>query len=180
MAPIGQTTRPTPVKVRQATYNSLESLNAVIGSRIVDLFAGTGALSIEGLSRGAISAVLCEPDRAARISISTNLAATGFLAHAKVSPLVAHAWLTTAAPESCDLVFADPPYRYGEWPELLALVAPILTPHGLLVAESDRDLEIGDVWEVVRCKRYGTTVVTILGLAEFHDRSTMTAEGDQP
>ena len=180
MAPDGQTTRPTPVKVRQATYNSLESLAAVQGARIADLFAGTGALAIEGLSRGAASAILCEPDRAARTSISINLAATGYLTHAKVSPLTAHAWLATAPPQSIDLAFADPPYRYGEWPELLALIAPIMTPAGLLVAESDRDLEIGSEWEVVRCKRYGTTVVTILGLTDSLDRLTDITEGDQP
>ena len=180
MAPDGQNTRPTPVKVRQATYNSLESLDAVQGARIADLFAGTGALAIEGLSRGAASAILCEPDRAARNSISANLTATGYLTHAKVSPLTAHAWLATAAPQSIDLVFADPPYRYGEWVELLALIAPIVSPAGLLVAESDRDLDIGNEWEVVRCKQYGTTVVTILGLADLFDRLTNITGGDQP
>ena len=97
-----------------------------------------------------------------------------------MSPLTAHAWLATAAPQSIDLVFADPPYRYGEWVELLALIAPIVSPAGLLVAESDRDLDIGNEWEVVRCKQYGTTVVTILVLADLFDRLTNITGGDQP
>ena len=55
-----------------------------------------------------------------------------------------------------------------------------LSPAGLLVVESDRDLDIGNEWEVVRCKQYGTTVVTILGLADLFDRLTNITGGDQP
>ncbi len=179
-APQGQVTRPTPVKVRQAVFNSLESLDGVAGAAIADLFAGTGALAIEGLSRGAASAVLCETDRAARTCIEKNLAQTAFSTIAKVSPLSAQAWLATALPGSVDLVIADPPYRFADWSELLELVAPVLTADGLLVAESDRELDITNQWEVVRCKHYGTTVVTILGVTASQDLHPDFAKGDQP
>ena len=162
VAPPGQTTRPTPAKVRQAAFNSLESLDAVVDARIVDLFAGTGALAIEALSRGAASAVLCEPDRQARLCIERNLTTTGMSDRARVVPTPAEAWLATAPDRSIDLAVADPPYRYDRWAELLGAIAPVLADNALVVIESDREVEVGTSWDVLRTKSYGTTVVTII------------------
>ena len=76
--PPGSTTRPTADRVRQAIFNALDSLDAVEDAAVLDPFAGSGALAIEALSRGAASATLCETSAAARQVIEANLAATGF------------------------------------------------------------------------------------------------------
>ena len=72
-APAGVVTRPTPSRVREAVFNSLYSLGAVEGARVLDLFAGTGALGIEALSRGAAEATFVEHDRAVASLLRRNL-----------------------------------------------------------------------------------------------------------
>ena len=159
MAPAGSTTRPTTDRVREATFNALTSLGAIDGARVLDLFAGSGALGIEALSRGAEHATFVDHDRAARTAVSANLATCGFDDRARV---VASAWdrfLTdaTRAGDRFDLVLLDPPYGFEPWAELLAAL-----PADLVVAESGREVEAPEGWEVLRSKRYGRTHVTIL------------------
>ena len=79
VAPEGSKTRPTLDRVRESMFNSLGSLDAVDGARVLDLFAGSGALGIEALSRGATSCVFVDHGRDARNAISVNLETTGFL-----------------------------------------------------------------------------------------------------
>ena len=76
-APPGAVTRPTPDRVREAVFNSLHSLGVLPGCRVLDLYAGTGAMGIEALSRGAASAVFVERDPGALAALRANLAATG-------------------------------------------------------------------------------------------------------
>src|SRR5690348_13221449 len=76
-APKGTTIRPTSDRVRESIFNSLQSMDAIEGAAVADLFAGTGALGIEALSRGAASAIFVDEDRAAAALIRDNLAATG-------------------------------------------------------------------------------------------------------
>ena len=156
VAPKGDTTRPTSDFVREAIFNSLGSVPDLDldGSTVLDLFAGTGALGIEALSRGASHATFVESDRHAIAAIRTNLDNTGFTDKATVRAMDATR-PTTDLP-AVDLAFADPPYAFAGWPALLTSVDA-----RLVVLESDRELELPDGWRVLRQKRYGTTVVAL-------------------
>ncbi|MGI8662014.1 MAG: 16S rRNA (guanine(966)-N(2))-methyltransferase RsmD [Acidimicrobiales bacterium] len=155
VAPPGADTRPTSDRVREATFNALGSLHAIDDANVLDLFAGSGAMGIEALSRGAAHATFVERDRGARDAIERNLAATGFAAQAAIVAADAVAWAVGQC-GAFDLAICDPPYTFARWIELLgALAVP------LAVLESGHEVDPGEGWEVVRVKRYGTTVVTI-------------------
>lgn len=160
-APVGSKVRPTADRVREAMFNSLGSLDAVADAQVLDLFAGSGALSIEALSRGADHATLIETTRAAREVIDANLATVGLVDRATVVAGTAEAFLgrTTG---TFDLILCDPPYAYGGWLTLWDLLYGVSGPGGVLVVESDREPVPVGGWEVVRSRRYGGTVVTVL------------------
>jgi 16S rRNA (guanine966-N2)-methyltransferase len=157
-APPGRDVRPTTDRVREAVFNALGSLDVIEGAEVLDLFAGTGALGIEALSRGARRCLFVERDRIARSVIGRNLAATGLAGAAEIIAGPAERFVAQAATagRSFDLALLDPPYTYGDWPALLARL-----PASVVVIESDRDLEPGSRWRVVRRKRYGTTLVVV-------------------
>jgi 16S rRNA (guanine966-N2)-methyltransferase len=155
-APAGDQVRPTPDRVREATFNALNSLDAIDEARVLDLFAGSGALGIEALSRGARSCTFCDTSAAALASVRSNLEHTGFTDSATVVRVDAATHLA-ATPGEYDLVLADPPYSFDGWTELLEAVdAP------LVVMESGDEPAIPSGWNLVRKRRYGTTVVTIV------------------
>lgn len=155
MTPSGRETRPTSDRVREAVFNALGSLDALVGATVVDLFAGSGALGIEALSRGAAHVTFVEPDRAARAAVTTNLAATGVQRRAEVVAGTAEGWLERHgdAPPF-DLALLDPPYAFDGWDDLL-----VRLPAQLVVIESDRFVRPPAPWVVVRERRYGTTFV---------------------
>jgi 16S rRNA (guanine966-N2)-methyltransferase len=156
VAPAGGGTRPTTDRVREAMFNALYSLDdAVPGATVLDLYAGTGALGIEALSRGAASVTFVERDRAALAALEKNLAATGTGDRARVVRADALEWLPRATPH--DLALCDPPYGFGEWERLLGHL-----PVPLAVLESDRPVEPVAGWDVIRSRRYGATVMTIV------------------
>lgn len=160
-APAGTTTRPTSDRVREAMFNALVSIDAVSGARVLDAFAGSGALGIEAASRGAASVTFAETDAGARAVITANLAATG-LAHLGRVVGVDGGRLVADGP--WDLVLADPPYAYEGWPDLLERAVAGLAPEGVLVIESDREIDLGADLHVMRVRRYGGTVVTFASL----------------
>ena len=145
--------------MREAIFNALQSVIDMESARVVDLFAGTGALGIEALSRGASSCTFVERDRAAVACIRSNLEATG-LAGGTVVQTDVLTWVRSERP-AVDAVFADPPYAFGQWTALASLQT------SLLVAESDREIDLGDRWRVLRSKRYGGTVVTLFEPQEY-------------
>jgi 16S rRNA (guanine966-N2)-methyltransferase len=155
VTPEGRDTRPTGDRVRQAVFNSLTSIDAVAGAVVLDLYAGSGALGIEALSRGAAHATFVERSSPALAAIRSNLAVTGFDRQATVIQADALSWLPPGG--SVDLALVDPPYAFGEWPSLLDRVGA-----GIVVAESDREIVAPTGWVSRRVKRYGTTVVTFL------------------
>ena len=157
VTPAGADTRPTSDRVREATFNALGSLDAVDGATVLDLFAGSGAMGIEALSRGATHATFVERDAAARHAISQNLDTTGFAPQATIVGTEAVAFVAAAPHERYDLVICDPPYAFNGWDALLRVL-----PASIAVLESDREVPVAGAWEVVRAKRYGTTVVTII------------------
>lgn len=153
-------------------------LGGVEAASVLDLFAGTGALGIEALSRGAQSAVFVERDADAAKVLSANLAALGIpqrsVAVRRVDVLAA---LRDASgrEETYDLVFIDPPYgraqpapstsgapiadRWG--PRLSAMLPSLLSPGARVVVESDRRAPIGLDVALERSRRYGDTLITI-------------------
>jgi 16S rRNA (guanine966-N2)-methyltransferase len=153
--PRGQLTRPTSELVRGAVFNSLEARGVLAGAVFADLFAGSGALGIEALSRGAARATFVEHDRRAAQVITRNLADLGLTDRARVEVVAVERW----EPDDVDVVLADPPYGWDGWDELLGTLRA--WPGVLVVAEADRAVE-ADGWEVVALKRHGGTVVSLL------------------
>ena len=169
VTPDGSDTRPTSDRVREAIFNSLFSLDAIEGARVLDAFAGSGALGIEALSRGALHATFVETGRDALAVLRENLETLQLGAQGRVAPgdALAHLERIAAEGEVYDLVLLDPPYGFDQWDELLAAV-----PVGArVVIESDREVVVPDSWEVHRRKRYGGTVVML---------ATASAQGETP
>jgi len=157
LAPPGPSTRPTSDRVREATFNALASLDVLRDATVLDLFAGSGALGIEALSRGAAHCTFVEQGRPAIITLRQNLDALALSERATVVTMDVGRYLSSNAAAAVDLALADPPYAYDGWAGLLDAVLA-----SVLVAESDRPIEPGEGWALVRSRRYGTTHVTIL------------------
>jgi 16S rRNA (guanine966-N2)-methyltransferase len=157
-APAGGSTRPTTDKVREAVFNSLLSLDLVVDARVADLYAGSGALGIEALSRGAAHCTFVERDRSAVAAITENIAT---LRLGDRSRMIVGDGIATAPRLDVDLLFADPPYGFDDWPRLLRAVRA-----DVVVAEAAREVPAPPGWEQGRVKRYGRTWVTFLHRAD--------------
>ena len=160
VAPAGSATRPTTDRVREALFNALESIGAIEDASVIDLFAGSGALGIEALSRGARRCTFVERDRDALRSIRTNLEKLGLEDRTSVS--TGDVLSSIGAFRGIDLVLVDPPYGFEAWPRLLDAVVAMINPDAIVVLESDRAVELPTGWEEVRAKRYGRTWVTFV------------------
>jgi len=154
VSPEGTSTRPTTDRVREAIFNSLASSGVLEGALVADLFAGTGAVGIEALSRGAERCTFVERDRTALRSLGANLDTLDLADRSRV--LTSDA-LAVAATIDADIVFADPPYDFDDWDELLGRLSA-----DLVVAESGRPITAPEGWESTREKKYGRTRVTFL------------------
>ncbi|WP_154697422.1 16S rRNA (guanine(966)-N(2))-methyltransferase RsmD [Lentzea guizhouensis] len=155
-------TRPTSERVREALFSSLEAMMDLDGARVLDLYAGSGALGFEALSRGAEHATFVESDKRAVEVLKSNAKDLG-LANVTVVNRTAEAFVAGEG-EEFDVVFADPPYAVGdeELAKVLAGVAPRLAGDAVLVVErASRSAEPpwpGGV-EPLRAKKYGDTTV---------------------
>ncbi len=131
--PAGSRVRPTSDKVKQALFNILG--DKVGGALFLDLFAGTGGIGIEALSRGAMKVVLVDDSRDSLSAIKKNIEQTGFNTQAEVVASHAEKFLKKSA-EQFDIIFLDPPYTY-EQGTLLKVVAesPVLKPGSIVVSE---------------------------------------------
>lgn len=156
LAPSGRQLRPTSERVREAMFNALVSLDAISGASVIDLFAGTGALGIEALSRGAASATFVEADLVAIHAIEANLGVTGLGDRARVVHSDVIRYLRRLPPTPFDVVFADPPYAFADWAAVLTRL-----PARLVVLETRSHLDLGPDWTVIRSRRYGDTVTTL-------------------
>lgn len=163
-APDGEGTRPTSDRVREAVFNALFSLGVISDARVVDLFAGSGALGIEALSRGADHAWFVESDRRAADVIDDNLTTLGF---GDRSTLIRGSVVSAigALPDDVDLVLVDPPYAFDEWIELMSSIRTIVHDDAVVVVESDRSIETPDGWEKMRERTYGGTVIAFVAPA---------------
>lgn len=160
-APPGTDTRPTADRVREAVFNALASLDAVVDSVVVDLFAGSGALGIEALSRGAAEVHFVDADRRAADTVVANLTTLGMTDRAEVHRSTVTGALRRPAtlPDQVDLVLADPPYDFDAWDELLDALSSRVAPDGVVVVESGRPVAVPPGWEKLRERSYGGTVV---------------------
>lgn len=161
VAPPGDATRPTSDRVRESLFSVLGE--RVRDTRVLDLFAGSGALGIEALSRGATSAVFVDSAPRAITAVRANLEALAI--DAAVHRVEARAWLRTASAraEAYDLVFLDPPYRRaGELGrELSEGLVAVLAAGALVVTESDRRDPLELELPLLDERRYGDTVIRI-------------------
>jgi len=177
-SPAGRQLRPTSERVREAVFSSLFSLGVLDGARVLDLYAGTGAMGIEALSRGARSATFVEADPVAARTIEANLVGTGLAAGAPTTErgpersggpqlaatTVVHADVGRFLDDPggwFDLAFVDPPYSFSDWPSVLGRL-----PANLGVLESRREVDPGVGWMTTRTARYGGTVVTTVQRTE--------------
>ena len=152
-APPGTGTRPTSDRVREATFNALGSMDAVVDADVLDGFAGSGALGIEALSRGAARCTFVERDRAALAVLRANLEVCR-LGPDRATIVGGDVHLLDGA---WHLALLDPPYAYEGWEALLTgLDADVA------VCESGAPIALPAGWAVAREKAYGATVVTIL------------------
>jgi len=168
--PPGKRMRPTTDRVREAVFSALTSMDAIDGVAVLDLFAGTGALGIEALSRGAAVATFVDADETAIAMIRANLLRTGLHDQGRVVRGDAVRFAEQAAEQAAeaagtaaagggrpyDLVLADPPYAFDDWPRLMAAL-----PAPLAVLESDRPIQPGAGWSQLQSRRYGDSVVTL-------------------
>ncbi len=141
-------------------------LGELQGARVLDLFAGSGALGIEALSRGAARAVFVERDPAATRVLQGNLGALGIdgeTAEVRRADALAALQSACAGEETYDLVFIDPPYSQAHdlGPRLAASLPPLLGPAARIVVESDRRAPLELALEIERQRRYGDTLITI-------------------
>ncbi len=175
LAPDVEAVRPTSDRVREAIFDVLGHLGGVVGARVLDLFAGSGAFGIESLSRGAASVVFVDQERRVISTIEKNVAAVG-LASAGATRLVqSDAIAFCRSPHSgrrdtqmpgededrpgagdFDITFCDPPYSFTNWPKLLGVI-----PGELLVLEHSRPVELPETHTLYRVYRYGSTLVTV-------------------
>ena len=160
-APPGRETRPTSDRVREALFSILGPLDGV---RVLDLYAGSGALGLEALSRGAVSAVFVERDARALAALRANLDALGIEADARRADALAALREARNRGETYDLVLCDPPYRLA--PELGGplgeALAPVLAPGARVVTESDRRAPLDlDLESPIDERRYGDTLILI-------------------
>jgi 16S rRNA (guanine966-N2)-methyltransferase len=159
-APRGRTTRPTSDRVREALFSIL---GRVDGLRVLDLYAGSGALGIEALSRGADEAVFVDSDVRAVAAVKANLEALGV--DARVHRRDVFSWLgsATGGGEAFDLVFADPPYSSASLTagRLSELLPPLLTDSSLTVTESDKRDPLLLALPLIDERTYGDTRIAI-------------------
>lgn len=159
-APRGSATRPTSDRVREALFSILA---AVDGSRVLDLFAGSGALGIEALSRGAAEATFVDSAAAAAAAVRHNLEQLGLQGEVLRMPALRALTCTPVLGHEYDLVFLDPPYRMASslGPQLSTALPPILAEGARVVVESDRraPLELG--LKLLRERQYGDTLIRV-------------------
>lgn len=164
----GEQTRPTAERVKEAVFSTLQF--DIEGRRVLDLFAGSGQMGLEALSRGAAEAVFVERSKAAVKIIESNIEKTRLAPYCKIVTGDALDYINKNRSDRFDIIFIDPPYASGLYiPVLTALTTSgILKSNTLLVCESDfeqlieNESDLKQSYRVYKTSRYGKTVITIL------------------
>jgi 16S rRNA (guanine966-N2)-methyltransferase len=160
--------RPTADRVKEALFNVLG--DRVDGAEVLDLYAGSGALGIEALSRGAHHAVFVDQDQSAVVAIRANLRATGLAAAASVRRMTSRAFVAAGPPaRAFDLVLADPPYdtparEVGHVLDVLAAPGWVAADGAVVVERgADESVALPGGWETRFSRRYGDTLLVVAG-----------------
>jgi 16S rRNA (guanine966-N2)-methyltransferase len=153
--PEGMDVRPSTSRVREAVFNSLHSQGCLEGAEVLDLFAGSGALGLEALSRGAASVTFVESAPSALTALRANIDAVGVNDRCRVVAGDVMEEMSRLDGDY-DVALCDPPYEFAAWPELLSRI-----PADVVMAESDQAVEPGSGWDVIKQRRYAGTVVVI-------------------
>lgn len=161
--PQGMDTRPTTDKVKESLFNIIQF--ELEGRRVLDLFAGTGQLGLEALSRGAEHCTFVDQRREAAALVRENVKLCGFTDMARVAQEEALSFLSSCR-EKFDVVFLDPPYQSGLLEKSLKLLTrfDILREHGIIVCESGTDWSVPPLevpYEAGREYRYGQIKLTV-------------------
>jgi len=162
-APAGRDTRPTLDRVRENLFNMLQG--EIADCRVLDLFAGSGALSFEALSRGAESACLVDHDRKAILAEQKNAQTLGYQDRVRILPADWRRALKEFEDtgERFDLVFLDPPYAMLELGDVFNGLIPVLSKDALIILEHEagKTPKTGDGFECVKQRNWGFCGVTI-------------------
>jgi 16S rRNA (guanine(966)-N(2))-methyltransferase RsmD len=153
--PKGLDVRPTTDRTREAVFNWVVNRIEMDGASVLDLFAGSGALAFESISRGADEALLVEKSQRVAEVIRHNAEHLGIADQVRVASSDALTWLGRAPSAQFDLVFADPPYDYPDFARLPDAVLPLLTPDGVFVLEHGKPGQFEDHECLVDQRRYG-------------------------
>lgn len=155
--------RPTTDRVRESLFSVLTHLDVIGGARVLDLFAGTGALGLEALSRGAAHVTFVDDGRVATGLIRQNIALTNCAGQTKLIKRDATR-LGACSGAPFDLVFIDPPYGQGLGTRALEVVQAggWLAPGALVVLEENTPMQAPEGFEVLNTRKYGDTHVTLL------------------
>lgn len=160
VAPEGrEVTRPTGDRVKEGIFSAIQFI--IEGADVLDLFAGSGQLGIEALSRGAKSAVFVDSSKDAQNCITENLKNCGFLNNARIKITDASLYLAGAC-ERFDIAFIDPPYAAQQLPVVLPAVSKVMRTGGIVLCETAKGIDLPErAGGLVRIKeyRYGRTMV---------------------
>ncbi|MCL1790897.1 MAG: 16S rRNA (guanine(966)-N(2))-methyltransferase RsmD [Peptococcaceae bacterium] len=157
----GQGIRPTSDMVKGAIFNVLDT--KVLSAHVLDLFAGTGNMAFEALSRGAASAVLVDVSPQAVQLMRDNLQLLGQTAQTHIVHADAHRYLSRCSGQIFDLVFLDPPYHRGLLQTVLPELRDKVSPRGVIIAETAKDEDFHqEPFEIRTVKEYGRTKIWFL------------------
>lgn len=157
----GNDVRPTSQKIKEAVFSAIQF--DIEGRRVLDLFAGSGQLGIEALSRGAKSAVFVDNSTASIKIIKQNIESTGFENSSKVY-MSDYSSFTAMSRDTFDIVFLDPPYKQGFLVPALKSVLPLMSEYGIIICEYPSEVEIPESicgFAVAKTYRYGKINVSI-------------------
>ena len=169
ITPDGRDVRPTPEKVKEAIFSALQF--DIEGRRVLDLFAGSGQLGIEALSRGAETATLVDSSVVSTKIIKSNIENCGFGDRAKIIQTDYLAFCAMCTDEF-DIVFLDPPYKAGYLMTAVKAVLPLVSSYGFIVCEHPPEVEVEEKvggFEIFRTYRYGKVNVTVYRRSEANE-----------
>ena len=163
----GETTRPTAERVKEAVFSMLQF--DIEGRRVLDLFAGSGQMALEAISRGAAYAVLVDKSKEAEKIIAKNIEKTRLGDACRVFSMDYAEYIRRYAGEKFDIVFLDPPYAERLIPKVLPRLLPMLKPTSTVICESAEADVFGksgmqDNFEIIKQAKYGVAYITILRL----------------
>ncbi len=160
----GLDVRPTTDRVKEGMFSAIQF--EIPGARVLDLFAGSGQLGIEALSRGARQAVFVDQSKASLEVVKENLKKCRFTDNCELHQKTAEQYVKTAR-GTFDLIFLDPPYRMEILSEIIPMLLPILSPGGKIVAEHELNCKLPEKISNLQLQKdyfYGKIVVSVYEL----------------